>query len=425
MTKPALRAAPTPTQRAADPASAPTATAVTTSAPASGSRDPTAAQAAIRRLPTGPTGLGTSAARLSQSSSTAAPPAAPTPTTSPPAASSSTTADDRTPPGTAPATKSSLRIPKLYCPDARRDDPALGEEVNERLLAWAAETGIYAGRLEKLRAHQFGRLFMLAHPNCDDPDRLMVAARCGLAEWSVDDHWVDEGEDADPKLLGSRLAMAHAVVDPVRLPARYQGRFEEVAAREPVLRAFRSCLAHLAAVASPIQVARLRHELSVMFVGYGQEAEWRSSERRPAVWEYLAHRWENAFYPCMVLIDPVDGYELPAHESADQRVRRTYLYAGVANVLLNDIYSMAKEDPTDTNLPNLIVAEDGCSVQEAVDRAAAIHDEMMHTVEAECAALSTLGSPELGRYLTGLWDWMGGSKQWHATSARYNIAGAE
>lgn len=335
---------------------------------------------------TGPTGLGTSAARLSR----------------------------------ARPADTAVVVPPLYCPDAVRDDPALGEEVNERLVAWAAEVGLFTGRLERLRSHQFGRLFMLAHPDCDDADRLMAAARCGLAEWAVDDHWVDEGEDTTPELLGHRLALTHAVVDPVRLPAPYLAQFEQVVCQEPVLRAFRSALGHLSEIASPTQVARLRHELAVMFVGYSQEAQWRSSGRTPAVWEYLLHRYENAFFPCMVLIDPVGGYELPAHEFADHRVRRTYLYAATANVLLNDLYSMHKEDPTDTNLPNLIAAEEKCSLQDAVNRAAQIHDELMHTIEAEAAVLSAAGSPQLRRFLTGLWGWMGGSKEWHATSPRYN-----
>ncbi|MFJ8887779.1 family 2 encapsulin nanocompartment cargo protein terpene cyclase [Streptomyces sp. NPDC102402] len=367
----------------------------------------------LGRLLAGPAGPGTSAARLFHS------PAAPT------------TAQEGRQKGGSPGPgqercaaepATAIRIPALYCPDAVRDDPALGEEVNNRLVEWAAETGIFTGRLERLRSHQFGRLFMLAHPDCDDPDRLLAAARCGLAEWSVDDHWVDEGEDTEPELLGARLAMAHAVIDPVRLPARYQAQFEELVRRQPVLRAFRSSLAHLSEFAGTTQVARLRHELAVMFVAYGQEAQWRSSGRRPAVWEYLLHRYENAFYPCMVLIDAVGGYEVPAPELADPTVRRTYLYAGMANVLLNDVYSMAKEDPGDTNLPNLIAAEDNCSLQEAVDRTAAVHDELMHTVEADCAVLAAAGSPQLRRYLAGLWAWMGGSKQWHATSPRYQQA---
>ncbi|WP_441247875.1 family 2 encapsulin nanocompartment cargo protein terpene cyclase [Kitasatospora sp. McL0602] len=342
---------------------------------------------AVRRLLSGPTGLGTSAARPG--------------------------------PPTRPEVSSPVRVPPLYCPDAVRDDPVLGEVVNDRLVAWAEEMGLFTGRLERLRSHQFGRLFMLAHPDCDDPDRLLAAARCGLAEWAVDDHWVDEGEDTTPELLGPRLALAHAVVDPVRLPTRYLPEFERVVRREPVLRAFRSCLDHLSRIASPTQVARLRHELAVMFVGYSQEAQWRASGRTPAVWEYLLHRYENGFFPCMVLTDPVGGYELPVAEFADPRVRRTYLYAGTANVLLNDLYSMGKEDPTDTNLPNVIAAEEGCTLQEAVDRAALIHNELMHTIEAEAALLSAAGSPQLKRFLTALWGWMGGSKEWHATSSRY------
>ncbi|MGW0393338.1 family 2 encapsulin nanocompartment cargo protein terpene cyclase [Streptomyces sp. NPDC003042] len=311
-------------------------------------------------------------------------------------------------------------VPPLYCPDAVRDDPALAHVVNERLVEWADETGIYRGRLEMLRSCHFGRLMMLAHPDCDDPDRLLAAAKCGLAEWSVDDHWVDAGEDADPGLVGLRTAMAHAVVDPVRMPPRYARQFEEMVESEPVLRAFRTALDHLGRFASPTQVTRLRYQLAVMFVGYGQEAQWRMSGRRPPVWEYLMHRYENGFFPCMALTDPLGGYEVPAHEFADARVRRTYMYAGVATCLLNDLYSMSREGPADSNLPQLIAAEDGCSLQEAVNRTAAIHDDVMRTVEAESAALAALGSPLLGRFLEGVWNWMGGAKEWHATSPRYH-----
>jgi 2-methylisoborneol synthase len=364
-------------------------------------------------LPAGPTGPGTSAARLFealrsevQRADTAEPGGDCHPSCGPA--------------GPGRATSSGLRIPELYCPDALRDNPALGEEVNDRLVDWADEIGIYAGKLDKLRSHNFGRLMMLAHPDCDDPDRLLAAARCGLSEWAVDDHYVDlEPDEAAPELIGLRLALCHAVVDPVRLPVRYEPSFEQVVSEDPVLRAFRSSLDHLARYASSTQVARLRHELAVMFVGYGQEAEWRSSGRTPPVWEYLLHRYENAFFPCMVLVDPVGGYELPPVEFAHPRVRRTYLLAGLLSVMLNDIYSMSVEDPTDTNLPRLIAEEEGCSLQEAVDRTAAMHNEAMHAYEEEAAALSATGSLQLRRFLAGVRAWMGGAKEWHATSPRY------
>ena len=80
-------------------------------------------------LPTGPTGLGTSAARTF------------TPEAPPP----------RQPPSVEPASR-------LHCPPALRDDPALGETVNERLVEWAAEVGIYPGQLDKVRRAGFGRV---------------------------------------------------------------------------------------------------------------------------------------------------------------------------------------------------------------------------------------------------------------------------
>ncbi|MFF8844648.1 family 2 encapsulin nanocompartment cargo protein terpene cyclase [Streptomyces sp. NPDC015127] len=354
-------------------------------------------------LPAGPTGLGTSAARLTVRE--------PEPGSSAPArgAPRQDTARDGT--------------IVLHCPPAVRDDPALGEAVNERLVAWAEEVGIYPGQLDKVRSADFGRLMMLAHPETDDPDRLLAAAKCGLSEWAVDDHCVDgEVEEARHDLLGQRLAICHSVIDQAQLPLRYAPQLEEVVRKDPVAMALRSALDNLAGYATTSQVRRLRHELAIMFVAYNQEAVWHTKGQRPPVWEYLMHRHENSFVPCMVLVDAIAGYEVPQAEFADPRVRRAFNLAGTATVLMNDLYSMGKEDPTDFSLPMLIAAEEQCSMQEAVERSVLIHDELMHTYEAEAAALAATGSPELRRFLTGTWFWVGGNREWHAGSARYRVA---
>lgn len=356
----------------------------------------------------GPTGLGTSAAR-------------PRPLTNGHQAPVRTAT---LPPMTEPAparTGDDGGVPELYCPPAIRDDPALGELVNERLVEWADQIGIYPGRLDKVRRANFGRLIMLAHPETDDADRLLAAAKCALAEWAVDDHYVDgEAEEARPELLGQRLAIAYSAIDPAYLPMAYAPDLERVLRADPVMRALRSSIDNLSEYATASQVARLRHELSVMFVAYNQEAVWRGTARTPAIWEYLMHRHENSFLPCMVLIDAVGGYELPPEEFADPRVREAFTIAGIASVLVNDLYSMGKEDPTDTNLPRLIAAEESCSLREAIERTAEIHDEMVHRFEAEAAALSLAGSPALRRFLAGVWAWLGGSREWHGSTGRYH-----
>lgn len=352
--------------------------------------DQTSAVRGAKPLSHAPTGLGTSAARVLPQ---------------PPADGSS--------------------VPELYCPGPARDDPVLGEVVNERLVEWAEEVGIYRGQLDRVRAANFGRLIMLTHPDTDDPDRLLAAAECALAEWATDDHYVeDEALGADPKLLATRLALVHAVVDPAQLPLRHAPELERAAREDPVLVAYRSSLDNLRRYTSGTQLARLRGQMAVTFLAWNHEVEWRTEGRIPPVWEYLMHRHEDSFLPCMELIDSVGGYELPPTEFADQRVRRAFAMAGSAAVLVNDLYSVAKDQRAgiDLNLPLVIAAEESCSLDEAIRRSVEIHDELVHTFETEAAVLSLDGSPALRRFLAGVWAWLGGNREWHRTSPRYNSA---
>jgi 2-methylisoborneol synthase len=342
--------------------------------------------AAKNRVLGGPTGLGTSASRIA-----------------------------------APAADSSM--PELFCPFAVRDNPALGKEVNERLVEWAEQVGIYPGQLDRLRACDFGRLIMLAHPATDDPDRLLAATKCVVAEWVADDYYVDEVSlGADPKVVGSRLAKLHAVVDPAHLPARYAPELDQYMREEPIAMAFRTAMEHLDRYASVTQMARFQHQMGTLFVAWNQEADWHANGRTPPVWEYLVQRHLNSYLPPMVLVDTVAGYEMPPNEFYDPRVRRAFTMAGDANVLLNDLYSGAGESDTDFNLPAVIVAEENCSRQEAIKRTVEIHNELMHTFVAEAAALSLTGSPTLRRFLADTWAWLGGSREWHASTGRYHTA---
>ena len=232
-------------------------------------------------------------------------------------------------------------MPALFCPGPVRDNPALGEEVNERLVDWAEEVGIYPGQLERLRACGFGRLIMLTHPATDDPDRLLAATKCVVAEWAADDYYVDEVElGADPNVVGSRLALLYAVVDPAALPAQYAPQLDEHRRAEAIVTAFRSAMEHLALYASDTQMGRFQHQMGILFMAWSQEADWHRNGRTPPVWEYLVQRHLNSYLPPMILIDVVAGYELPPHEFYDPLVRRAFTRAGAANVLLNDLHSL-------------------------------------------------------------------------------------
>ncbi|MRH89851.1 hypothetical protein GFY24_20800 [Nocardia sp. SYP-A9097] len=399
-------------------------------------------------MPQGPSGLGAlSAARrtASSGSAVAAAPATAPPETStpvaPPAASDTagvaTRAITHGPSGIGTTTvrrerKAGQAIPPLYCPPPVRDNPELGAAVNVGILAWAKEIGLYEGRLDELRKADFGRLIMLAHPDCDDADRLLAVAKCAVSEWSVDDYYCEEdASDIAPDgshssaaaELGPRLELAAAAMDPAHLPVRYQVSVEAAMQSDPILRAFRTSFEHLSRFASPAQVARLRTEIAGWFIALGAEAGWRGAGRMPPVWEYLLNRQPHSFLPCMAPIDAVGGYELPAAEYTDPRVRRVVTTAALASQMVNDLYSMAREDLSggrEFNLPTVLAAEEKCSRSEAVQRTADVHDELVHRFEAEAGALAATGSPELRRFLGGLWAWMGGNRAWHAGSRRYN-----
>ncbi|MEU1816928.1 family 2 encapsulin nanocompartment cargo protein terpene cyclase [Streptomyces roseifaciens] len=314
-------------------------------------------------------------------------------------------------------------IPPLRCPGPLRDDRALGEELNERLIEWADQVGIYPGRLDAVRATDFGRLIMLCHPGTDDVERLLAPARCTLAAWALDDHYCDDpGLGAAPALAGARLAIAAATVDGIHLPGPNAARFEQAVRDDPVLVAMRSAVEHLARLATPVQTARARHVYTTLLTALGQEATWRAASRTPPVWEYLINRQANSFQPCLAVIDVVGGYELAPRLWADRRVQDAFAAASLAASLVNDLYSLAREgrsDAGDFNLPLVTAAEDGCPLQEAVDRSAALHDRLMHRFEAQSAELSLTGPPELGHYLAGIAAWCGGNHAWHRGNPRY------
>ncbi|MFD9357237.1 family 2 encapsulin nanocompartment cargo protein terpene cyclase [Streptomyces sp. NPDC060031] len=379
----------------------------------------------------GPRGLGTSAARIvwnarPEHHSTSVPLSsrppvvpglpvrrtAPVPS-SPPAATTSSTA---------------LGV-SLYCPGPVRVDEPLGAEVNERLLAWVQRVGIFPGRLDAVRACNYGRYAMLIHPDCDDPDRLLLAAQCMAALFAVDDYYCDdERTGSDTALVGNRLTLAQTALDPAYLVGGWghQEQLEEALASDPVLVALRSYIDRVAGFATPAQVGRVRHETVAMFVAMNGEAGWRTTQTTPAVWEYLAARQVNSFLPCMTLIDVISGYELPATLYSHPPVRRATMLAASASIILNDLYSMNKEaEPGigDGGLPDVIAAERGCTPREAVQLSAAYHDELVRAFEAARSELTaTIPSPELWRYLTGLHAWLGGNHEWHATTGRYATA---
>jgi 2-methylisoborneol synthase len=353
-----------------------------------------AATASDARVPAGPTGLGTSGLHIG---------ARPQP------------ARERT------------SIPRLYCPPPVRVNEPLAREVDDRLADWLTGLGVFTDKLDRLRHYSYGSLVMLTHPDSDDPDQLLLAARWAVALWAADDLITDDDSvGADPELVPRRLALALGTMRPPELLDPYADQLQDAMRSDPVLVALRSSLDWIARSATPSQVARARHEVTSMFVMWNANAAWRTAGITPPVWEYLLSRHVDNFVPCMALIDVVGRYELPADVYHDPRVYRAIALAGTACCIANDVYSMAKEQGTaigDFSLPTVLAAERGCSLQEAVDLSAAYHDDLVRAFEAEHRRLLADPSPVLHRFLLGVRAWLAGNNEWHIRSGRYRLEG--
>jgi 2-methylisoborneol synthase len=314
--------------------------------------------------------------------------------------------------------------PPLYCPLTPRVDEVLGAEVNRRLVAWAEQVGIYAGRIEAFRDTGFGRLAMLTHADCDDPDLLLAAAQMNAAWWSADDYYADETDlGAVPTELPPRLALIMSALDPPPDAGSYTPPLEEAVASDPVLIALASAAGHLTRHATPAQMLRIKLTTFQMYVSWTAYGAWRYLNEPPPAWRYLAARQHDSFYTSMMLIDVIGGYELPGPVFAANAVHRALMQAGTASVLVNDLHSAAREaadELPDLNMVLLIAEQEECSLREATERTVALHNKFVREFEASQRELAAaVPSVELHRMLRGAQAWMAGCLEWHSSSARY------
>jgi 2-methylisoborneol synthase len=311
--------------------------------------------------------------------------------------------------------------PPLYTPVLVRDDPALGAEVDARLVDWAATCGYDDDELAKIHTTGFGRQAMLVHPDTDDPDRLLVAAQLNCSWWAADDLYADDPAlGAVPGELPPRLLLAMTAMDPPAPAGAFSEPLEEALDGDRVLRALRSGIAHLSRHASPQQVQRVCYATFSMFVSWNAYAAWRHAGTSPPAWQYLTARQHDSFYTSMTLGDVVGGYELDAALFYQPEVRRAIFQAGNATVLVNDLFSVAKDAADD--VPNMVLqiaADRGCSLEEATAATVELHNQFVRDFARAHDALRALPSPQLQRYLNAVRGWMAGGYEWHATNPRY------
>ncbi len=361
--------------------------------------DPESALVAAVRV--GPSGLGTSAARLARELTLASDPS--------PAYLERPWGD-----GTAAP---------LYVPVVERVDDTLAAEVDDRLVIWAKDCGFTDDQADLMRRAGFGRLAMLTHTDTDDPDRLLIAAQLNAAWWAADDLYADDSAmGATPTELPPQLALVMAAMDPVAPAGEFSVPLDHALRSDPVLVALNSGIEHLTRHASPAQVQRACYATFAMFVSWNSYAAWRYTGNYPPAWEYLAARQHDSFYTSMTLIDAVGGYELDANLYYEPRVRCALMQAGTASVMVNDLVSAAKDAADDNPVCNMVLqiaADRQCSIEEAIGITVDLHNNLVRDFQTTHRSLLPVPSPQLQHFLRGVRAWMGGGFEWHTTNPRY------
>ncbi|MEU9112402.1 family 2 encapsulin nanocompartment cargo protein terpene cyclase [Streptomyces sp. NPDC048483] len=318
-------------------------------------------------------------------------------------------------------------VPGLYYRPVPEPEPARAEEVSRRIKTWAVdEAQVYPPEWEdQFDGFSVGRYMVACHPDAPTIDHLMLATRLMVAENAVDDRYCED-HGGSPIGLGSRLLLAHTALDPLHTTQEYERGWAESLHSDAPRRAYRSAMEYFVQAASPSQADRFRHDMARLHMGYLAEAAWAEMDHVPEVWEYLAMRQFNNFRPCPTITDTVGGYELPADLHAQPAMQRVIALAGNATTIVNDLYSYTKElnsPGRHLNLPVVIAEREGVSDREAYLKAVEVHNDLMHTFEAEAAALAAAcPAPNVLRFLQGVAVWVDGNHYWHQTNTyRYSL----
>jgi 2-methylisoborneol synthase len=311
----------------------------------------------------------------------------------------------------------------LHRPPPGSADEALADRINENLVDWAAELGIRGRELDRFKASNFARLAVLVYPDVDDIDRLLAAAQWASAHYVLDDHVDDaEGLGSKPAQVGAPFALVLETFEPANLTGGHEAELRDARRAEPTLALLRSAIDHLAEYGTAAQMARVGAEAAGLLLGMNAEISWRACDTVPTVWHYLVARQRNSFIPGLALIDLVSGFELGANQYFAPAVRRATMLAATAMVIVNDLYSMAKErysPSSELSLPMVVAAERNCTPSEAWQASVSLHNEYIRTFESLSKQLMPTASAELRMFLVGLQAAISGNHTFHRTSARY------
>lgn len=308
-------------------------------------------------------------------------------------------------------------LPELYCPF-----PSLvnrhADVVGRATIEWAGRYGLLAepNQRHRLEAVRVGWLIARTNPTTS-LDALQL-----LADWCTwlflqDDQCDERGIGKDPNAVAAIHGRSYEIL--AGAPLRRDDR--------PLSHALVDLRKRFMARARSGWMERFQQSVANSFQASIWEAGNRARGITPDLDTYLEHRpFTGGVYTLVETIELTEQlglpYEIYEHPYIQRIVRRA------VNVVCwsNDIVSLAKEIKQGDvhNLVLVLQHRHGISIQDAIQRAAAMHDAEVRTFMDLEADLPSFGEydPALRHYLMLQKAWMKGNLDWSYMSGRYLLA---
>ncbi|MFH9421854.1 terpene synthase family protein [Streptomyces sp. NPDC017529] len=312
--------------------------------------------------------------------------------------------------------RSAVEIPPLFCPipAAPHHETAA---IERRVVDWMAQFGF-----------------------CDDDFHHAQVIANRTAEWACR---IAPGGTADPLQIGADWSCLGLLLDDVYLDgglySRHPERFLPMAVRvihgadhpettddetaDPYTAAFGEVSHRYRSYASGTVVRRWIDGVAEWFLAASVGLAQRASGTVPSLAEYLViGPRDRGTKASIAVIEMAEGTSLPNEAAETPRIRALTQIASALVTFANDVYSYhreVKEQSLESNLVGVLEHELRVPPQEAMARAAALHDRLMCLYVTLRDRTAYRAAPETRCYLGQLDHFIRGNLDYSAVTPRY------